>query len=184
MKKTFVTLSAILSMNLISAETYNAGGIAFTLTDWERGNPGKIQATSLTSGNILWSKTTGETSAIKIKPSPNGEFLAVLSGDKRRGLAFPALNGSQNTLYLLNGKTGNTIKSLAPLLGGDKTWAEEAWQNLSILFQGNNLILKGDLFTNPSHPNPVPWSYTLPLPIEKTKQAEKPAQEIKYSHEW
>jgi len=114
---------------------------------------------------VLWGKPMAKASAFKILPSPNGRYLAVLSGEAREDMAYPTLANSQNTLYILDGKTGDILATKTPLLEDPSTtWAENAWQDLNLKFEGDKLVVYGELFTNPGHPQKEPFRADIPLP--------------------
>jgi len=126
--------------------------------------PAVIGAFDPKTKKAIWALPMGEATTVKIAASPTGDYLAVLSGDSRPDMALPAAPESQNTLYILNGQTGKVLLRTTPLTENPNTaWAEKSWQNLSLTFQGDGFTLSGQIFSNPSHPNPIPFTYKLPL---------------------
>lgn len=131
---------------------------------------------------IIWGKSMAMASAIKIQPSPDGRYLAVLSGESREGMAYPSLPDSQNTLYILNGQSGAILSRVTPLQNDPSTkWADDTWQNLNLKFIGENLTIYGNIFSNPNHPQKEPFRKSYNIGSEEkppaTSQQENTAED-------
>lgn len=164
--KTICLALTLATIQNINSQIYNTENpeVVFALKNYEQGHPAYIRAFNPKTQEQLWQKNMGEATTLKIQPSPNGKILAVLVGDKKKGISLPADSNSQNTLYILNAKTGKIIKKETPLAYSQYKWAEKAWQDLTIEFSPNQIILKGTIFTNPSHPTPIKWKWETPIP--------------------
>lgn len=128
---------------------------------------GSVGAFNPTTGDVSWVKDMGRSGLFKIFPSPDGKVLLILSGDRYPDMAFPTKENTQNTVYLVSGKDGTVLSQSNPLLDNPRTiWAETAWQNLTPGFKDGAFTLTGELFSNPNHPQHVPFSVIIPLPAE------------------
>lgn len=159
--------------------------ITFFLQKSEGGpekKPAIIGAMNPNTKRIYWQGGMGYSSAVKTEGSPNGQFLAILSGETRTGMMFPAQGGSQNTLYLVDGKTGAILLKNNPLKNWEEApWADAIWQDLTLEFSGNTVVVSGDIFSYPKHPDPIPFKKIIELPKKtETKLQETPKTGIEW----
>jgi hypothetical protein len=153
MKKILVTL-----LLALSATTTNAKA------ELQKIDSTKNEAALLKSSQG-WSKTMGFRPLYTAAESPKGDFVAVISSAHGPDVDLPGSpTNNQNTLYLLNGKTGLIIFSKNFLLDSKKTaWANTTYQWLNVKFEGDQLVISGELFSG-SHPEKIPFSKTIDLP--------------------